>query len=111
MADLAASAVVFNRRYPLGDRTQKLVGKVVDATLTLDGQGTATNKITAAVLGLTEIWSVRSARRDGDTHISAIPSYDGAYILLFNMANATDATRVDPVDVTDTIRIIVEGRE
>lgn len=111
MANLAASAVTVNKRWPLGDRTQKLVGKVIDATCVLTGQGTATNKITAAVLGLSKVYAVKACIADGNTLLLASPSYDLTYINLYNMANATDATRVDPVDITDTIRLIVEGKE
>lgn len=111
MANLAASGVTINKSFPIADRTGKLVGKVMDLTLVLSTMGSATNKITAAVLGFTEIWAVRSARRDGNTHISVLPSYDGTELYVFAMENATDATRVNPVDISDTIRVIVEGRE
>lgn len=111
MSDLAKSAVTINRRWPIGDRTQKLVGKAIDATCVLDGQGTATNKITAAVLGLSKVDVVRSCVTDGNTALLASPSYDRTYINLYNIEVATDGDRADPVDITDTIRLIVEGRE
>lgn len=111
MANLANSAVAIQRRWAIADRSGKLVGKVVDAILTLTGQGTATNKILASSLGLSEIWAVKSCRADGDTLQLASPSYDGTYLLLYDVENATDASRSDPADVTDTIRVIVEGRE
>jgi len=111
MANLAASAVTINKRWPLGDRTQKLVGKVIDATCVLTGQGTATNKITAAVLGLSKVYSVKACITDGNTALFASPSYDLTYINLYDVSGATDGTRDDPVDITDTIRLIVEGKE
>lgn len=111
MADLAKAAVVFNRRAEIGDRTGKLIGKLIDATCTLVAMGTATNKIPASVLGLTEIYEVRSCRADGNTLLLASPSYDGTYVNLYDVSGATDATRDDPVDITDTIRLIVIGRE
>lgn len=110
MADLAASAVSRQRVWVEGDRSGKLVQKCVDAILTLTAQGTTTNKITAAVLGLSKIYEAQ-AITDGNTLLIARPSYDGTNLLLFDVSGATDATRDDPVDITDTIRVIVRGKE
>lgn len=110
MASLAAGAVSIQRVQYLGDRTQKSTGKLVDAILTLTGQGGATNKILASVLGLSEIYEVRKCVTDGNTALLASPSYDGTYLNLYDVTNATDASRANPADITDTIRVIVVGR-
>lgn len=103
MADLAASAVTVNSRYDAlgsGDGRRQ----VVDATLVLTGQGGASNKITAAILGLRSVDAVLACRPDGDTLLEARPSYDGSRIALFVFNSASAA------DVTDTIRIIAVGK-
>lgn len=103
MSDLAKSAVTHLDNYNDGGITGKKwsANKV---QLVLTGQGTATNKILASVLGLTKIERASEFTADGDDHIYvAAPSYDGSFLLL--KASATDA----PADITDTVRGTVWG--
>lgn len=86
-----------------GGQANKRVG-CRKLTIVLTGQGTTTNKITAASLGFEKIDSAGPFVADGDDHIYvASPSYDGSLLLL--KASATDA----PADITDTLRGIVRG--
>lgn len=103
MANLAASAVTVNSSYFRGGYSGSK-RKFVDATLVLTGQGDATDKITAAVLGLTYVDAVLSCQTDGDTVVDAKPSYDRTYVLLYAYNSASAAV------VTDTVRIVVQGR-
>lgn len=103
MADLARSAIVFNKDWSEG-RNRSLF--VRDVTMTLTGQGGNTNKITADVLGLLEILDVRSAVKSDNTVVyGCAPSIDGSRMLL-TVAGAPGT----PADVTATVRAIVAGR-
>ncbi len=80
-------------------------------TLVLDSQGGATNYIPASALGgMTKILSSSLAQKSDDA-LAALtcPSYDGSKLFFYNLANATDATRDDPVDFTGTFRVTVIG--
>lgn len=102
MANLAATAVVVNDYY-FPHRDQVRIRKNV--TLTLTGQGTATNKILASVLGLISISSATPAVKTDDTLvIDAAPSTDGTFLLL--KAAGSNA----PADYTATVKLEVEGQ-
>lgn len=103
MANLAASAVVEVSSWSSAGTNGRLLANR-KLTLTLTGQGGATNKILASTLGFTKIQSATPAVGDGNDHIYvASPSYDGTFLLL--KASATDA----PADITDTVRLTVTG--
>lgn len=103
MADLATSGVTLISEWTEGSKNGRLLG-CRKLELVLSAMGSATNKITAAVLGFTKIVDASPASADGNDHIYvAAPSYDGTLLLL--KASATDA----PADITDTVRIVVRG--
>lgn len=103
MANLAASAVTLvDSWYSQGINGKKFKAKKL--TLVLTGQGTATNKILASVLGLTSIVEAGPAiTSDNASVIVASPSYDGTMLLL--KAAGTNA----PADFTATVDVIVKG--
>lgn len=103
MADLAASAVSLISEWTEGGTNgRRLACRKLQLVLT--GQGTTTNKITAAILGFTKIQSASPAIGDAnDRIVVASPSYDGSLLLL--KASATEA----PADLTDTVRLTVKG--
>ncbi len=107
MAALAATAVaVFGSWRTAGTKT--VAHKRL--TLTLTGQGGATNTIDATTLGFTKLLSCSNATADDNGFLyPAMVSYDGSKIYLTDMSNATDATRDVPVDITDVVRITVTG--
>lgn len=108
MADLAASAVTIERAWTEGGTAGKLVS-CREVTLVLTAQGTEANKILASVLELTKIEQAHGFRTSANKLIVASPSYDGSQLLLFDVQNATDASRDDPADFTATIRGVVKG--
>jgi hypothetical protein len=103
MAALASSAVAVVERWTEGGlNSRKYVVKKV--TLTLTGQGTATNKITATVLGFKKIVDASPLVKSDDSEIIlATPSYDGSFLLL----NAGGTTA--PADETGTFTCQVRG--
>lgn len=104
MAALAASAVSITDSWTEGGLNGKRFA-CVKATLTLTGQGGATNSIAASLFNLRIIEQALPAIGDGNDHIYvASPSYDGTLLLL--KASATDA----PADITDTVDVIVKGQ-
>ena len=111
MADLATSAVTINDTWYEGDRAGKRKFFCRDLTLVLTGQGTDSNAIDAATLGFASISRVEDVRANGDTLQTGSPNYAGTKVLLYRMIQATDATRQNPADITDTIHIVVKGRE
>lgn len=110
MATLAASAVtVRDSWYEGGPPTLKKT-KVKSLTLVLTGHGGATNTILASTLGFTTIREVSAVQSDDDSVVTlGAPSYDGTKLFLYDLSNATDATRDAPTDITDTVRCIVKG--
>jgi hypothetical protein len=108
MADLAVSAVVIERAWNEGGPAGKMV-QCREVTLTLTGQGSLTNKIPANVMELTKIEQALAFRTSADKLIIAGPSYDGVNLVLFDVQNATDASRDDPADFTATVRGVVKG--
>lgn len=109
MADLATDAVTVLREWEVGARNgeRKLIRKHVRCVLT--GQGGTTNEITASALGLSEVHAVLGAVTDGNTIFPAVPKYDLSAVLLAKLAEATDANRANPQDLSDTIYMVVEG--
>lgn len=104
MASLATSAVSRTKYLTLNQRlAERLIMKTF--VLTLTGQGTVANAITAATLGFTKIHSCSNAVSDADDLIIvAAPSFDGSKLLL--KAAGTNA----PGDYTANVRITVFGR-
>jgi len=101
MANLASSAVTLtNTRYEGLHRERK----VQEGTVALTGQGTATNKILAATLGLTFFRGISTLTKSDDTEVLiGVPSYDKSFLIL--KAAATNA----PADFTGTYRYEVSG--
>jgi hypothetical protein len=104
MANLAQSAVTKTEIYYEGGN-QGRRHKVVDVTLVLTGQGGTTNKILAALFGMTAIRRAHSFRDSTENIIVASPSYDGTYLTLKAAATAA------PADVTATVKGVVLGIE
>jgi hypothetical protein len=104
MADLATSAVTVNRAFRQGGHSGK-DSLVLELTLALSGQGTSTNTIDAATLGLSKITSCSNAVTSAGALVLAVPSYDGTTLLLA----ATDASSGAPSDQSTTINIQVIG--
>lgn len=108
MADLAVSAVTIERAWNEGGPAGKMVA-CREVTLVLTGQGSLTNKIPASVLELTKIEQAGAFRTSADKIVLATPSYDGLNLTLYDVQNATDASRDDPADFTATVRGVVKG--
>jgi hypothetical protein len=104
MADLARSAVVFNDEWSEGRNRRFFVR---DVTMTLTGQGGATNKIPASVLGFLKINRCDSAvKSDNSAMYVGVPNADGSALLLSPGA----AGPLVPTDVTATVKAIVVGQ-
>lgn len=109
MASLASTAVTIRRSWVEGSINGKR-HKVLLCDVVLTGQGGSTNKILATAFGLTVIESVTAAVKSDDAVIyPAVASTDGSYVLLANLADATDATRVAGADITATVSLTVKG--
>lgn len=106
MANLASTAVVINRAWTEGGVTGKdRMRRSLNITLT--GQGGATNKILASVLGFTKIEGCSNAVGATGQIYAAVPSYDGTYIQL---CVGTSTAVLAVADVTgETINIEVAG--
>ena len=110
MADLAKSAVVIRDSWWEGGAPLTKKTKVLKCTVTTASMGTTTNKLLATAFGLTEIRETTPWQKDDNTiGTMAIPSYDGSMVLLYDLSNATDATRDAPVDLTGVFRCIIKG--
>jgi hypothetical protein len=102
MADLARSAVVFNDEWSEGRNRRVFVR---DVTMTLTGQGSVANRITASVLGFSKITSCDAVVRSDNAAIYlGVPTNDGSQLLL-----SPGAAPMVPADVTATVRTTVEG--
>ena len=102
MANLARSAVVFNGDWSEG-RNKRLF--IRDVTMTLTGQGGATNKILASVLGLLKITECRYAIKTDNTIVyGCAPSNDGSFLML-----TVAAAPGTPADVTATVHAVIAG--
>lgn len=84
--------------------------KVKQLTLVLSSQGGASNTVDASTLGFTKLLSSSMAQKSDDAlALHTCPSYDGSKLFFYNPAQATDANRDDPADVTGTFRVTVWG--
>lgn len=84
--------------------------KVVQLELVLSSQGGATNYIAATELGFKKILRTGMAQKSDDAlALHTAPSYDGSKLFFYNPAQATDANRDDPADVSGTFRVVIEG--
>lgn len=48
-------------------------------------------------------------KSDDALALPTCPSYDGTKLFFYNPAQATDASRDDPADVTGTFRVLIWG--
>jgi hypothetical protein len=110
MGAVASSAVTINDVWYSANTGPTV--KNVDATIVLSSQGGLTNNIPASLFGMA---SIKSASNGVDSAGSVLypcgPSYAGAYLCVYDMTNATDATRSTPADVSVTLRVTVTGLE
>ncbi len=84
--------------------------KILQLELILASQGGATNFIAADQLGFQKILRSSMAQKSDDALAQpTAPSYNGSKLFFYNPAQATDANRDDPADVTGTFRVVVEG--
>lgn len=111
MAAVLASAVTINDVWYTADTGRQL--KVVDATIVLSSQGGLTNSIGAALFGMNRVRGTVGPGVDsvGSLAYPLAPSYDRTLLCVYDLTNATDATRATPADITKTIRVIVQGTE
>ena len=117
MANIGAAQVTVIRSWDEGHITLK-TGQVVSRkaqfveldTSAVNAGGT-TNLIPATAFGLTVIESCSMGVQNSATVRSfyMAPDWTGANINAYNLENATDATRMDPVDVTVDVRLTIKG--
>lgn len=108
MPALASSAVTVELGYEILSTPFRL--KTKQLTLVLSSQGGASNTIDASTLGFTKIITSTMAQKSDDAlALPTAPSYDGSKLFFYNPAQATDASRDDPADVTGTFRVAVTG--
>ena len=108
MAALTSDNVTVNLGYELLSMPFRL--KTKQLTLVLSSQGGASNTIDASTLGFTKLLSSEMAQKSDDAlAYPTCPSYDGSKLFFYNPAQATDADRDDPADVTGTFRVMVTG--
>lgn len=110
MADLASSAVSIDKI----SNTTLSNGIVLyrkECTVTLTSQGGITNRILATAFGLSSI-SLTSNWTSNDATpkiYPAAPTYARDVILLSDITNVTDASKINPIDIAGTYRCTVEG--
>jgi hypothetical protein len=108
MAALTADNVTVNRGW-LEVATPMNV-KYKQLTLVLSSQGGATNTVDASTVGFGVILGSTMAQKSDDAlALPTCPSYDGSKLFFYDPAQATDANRDDPADVTGTFRVLVWG--
>lgn len=108
MAALTSDNVTVNLGYELLSMPFRL--KTKQLTLVLSSQGGASNTIDASTLGFTKLLSSTMAQKSDDAlAYPTCPSYDGSKLFFYNPAQATDANRDDPADVTGTFLVMVTG--
>jgi len=84
--------------------------KIKQLTLVLSSQGGATNTVDASTLGFSKLLASSMAQKSDDAlAVHTAPSYDGSKLFFYNPAQATDANRDDPADVSGTFRVTVWG--
>jgi hypothetical protein len=85
--------------------------KALDVTIP-SGYGGATNTIAAACFGLATVEEAHCARISSSNKVFlAGPSYDRTKLYLYDITNATDASRNSPADTGAATRLIVKGKE
>ena len=90
--------------------TTSPVLRILQLEIVLSSQGGATNYIAADLLGVQNILRSGMAQKSDDAlALHTAPSYNGSKLFFYNPAQATDASRDDPADVTGTFRLVVEG--
>lgn len=110
MAALTSAGVTFNDVWYSADTGVNM--KCVDVTLVLSSQGGLTNNIPCSLFGMSRVRECSNAVDSAASLLLlAAPSYDRTKVCIYQMTNATDATRTAPVDVSLTIRLIVKGTE
>jgi hypothetical protein len=108
MAALTADNVRVNRGWQVV--ATPLMIKYKQLVLVLSSQGSAANPIDAATLGLgTILGSTMAQKSDDALALPTCPSYDNSKLFFYNPAQATDANRDDPADVTGTFEVLVWG--
>lgn len=102
MADLASTAVTVKNSW-YGGLGKEIIHREVDVTLS--GQGSTSNKITAEALGLDEFEGISVLTKDDDSAVVVgAPSADKKTLLL--KAAATNA----PADYTGDFTGVITGR-
>lgn len=111
MGNLAASAVSVVSSYTMGGTSGKRA-VCRRLRLALSGQGTATNQITASVLGFKAMDGCTNLYDSNNVAVyPATLNEDGSLLLLSDPAQATDADRPDAADLTiDPAYITVWGQ-
>lgn len=108
MAALTASNVTVELGWEAVSTPIKI--KTKQLTLVLSSQGGATNTVDASTLGFTKVIGCSNAQISDDATIRPVaPSYDGSKLFFYSLAQATDADRPKPADVTGTFRLTVWG--
>ncbi len=108
MAALTASNVTVTRGWQVVATPMQV--KYKQLTLVLSSQGGATNTVDASTLGFGVILGSTMAQKSDDAlALHTCPSYDGSKLFFYNPAQATDASRDDPADVSGTFRVLVWG--
>lgn len=108
-AALLAAGAVINDTWYSGDIQHR--SKKVDITLP-SGYGGATNTLAAACFGMTFIEDASAARISSSNKIFlAGPAFDGSKLFIYDITNATDASRNTPADTTAATRLIVIGKD
>jgi len=114
MAVLTATSVTIIRAWSEGGTHGKdLSCRLVSIATNNDGSGngSVTNAIPAAAVSLGTIEQAGPfVISSSNKLVPASPDSTGAYLLLYNITNATDANRNDPADyINTTIRGVVKG--
>lgn len=103
-----AAGFVFNEIYMGGDTGRET--KCIDVTIPA-AFGGSTNTIGAGCFGLVKITEAGHARTAANDVFLAAPSFDQTKLYIYDITNATDATRDAPTDTTAATRLVVRGKE
>lgn len=110
MANLDSTGVTVNEVWTEGGTNGRRV-TCMDVSLVVTGQGGTTNLIPASAFGLNYITQCSNFVVSTDASIYVgCPNNARTAVLLANLAQATDANRDDPADVTSvTLRGTIKG--
>lgn len=115
MAAITSANVVIHDTYEIGTRQGKFRAQAVYATITLAAQGGTAGDIPASVFGLKQITYARNlaatiaaAQREVGFQIANY-GVDANYIYPVDPAQATDASRGLPSNITGTCTVYLEG--